>query len=477
MLKILAAAMTGIAGLGIAAHAADLSKVYQLAKQNDPTLQKAAATREATKENAPLARSALLPQLSAGANYSRSKGNGSQSFYDSSTGAFVTPQTTSDTTSKGYSVTLNQSIFNWQDWLSLGQADLQAAQAEVNFHIAEQDLIVRLSQAYFKVLSAKDTLRAARANQKALAKQLQQAKKKYQVGMSAITDVQEVKAAYDQGNATVIADRQALINARDALIAITGVHVGNLAEPIAKLPLKKPQPANANAWIRQAIEQNLNLVSSRMAAKIAAKAVDIQQAKRVPTLGLQLSHNYSSSDQNGTLNGASRPRGSQSTGNMLRLQFSLPIYSGGAIAARSSQAKYQHVKAEAQTHFVARQVKQNTRDAFLGVLTGISKVKALKEAVVSAKTALKATIAGRKVGTRTTVDVLNARQKLLTARTNYAQARYQYLIDGLLLEQAAGTLNARDVTSINQYLSSRPTGESENPEPINQKESEKQAGS
>ncbi|HET6655658.1 MAG TPA: TolC family outer membrane protein [Gammaproteobacteria bacterium] len=461
MLRGLIAAMLGSAVAVSTVHAADLMDVYQLARQNDPTLQKAAATREAVEQNKPLAMSALLPHLSADASYQKQKGDGSSSFFEQ--GAFITPETSTDSTSKRYNIQLSQPLFNWQDWVSLGQAGVQVAQAQVNYQIAEQDLIVRLSQAYFNVLSAKDTLRAAQANQKALAKQLEQAKKKYDVGLSAITDVQEVQAAYDQAHAQVIAERQALINAEDALIAITGVQVGDLQEPIADLPLERPEPANAQAWIDQAIQENLNLVSSRLDAKIAAKEVDIQQAARYPTLGLSLSHGYSSSDDSGTLNGIPRPRGSQFTGNSLALQFSLPIYSGGAIAARSRQAKYRHVAAEAQAHIIARQVKQKTRDAFLGVLTGISRVKALKEAVISAETALRANEAGLKVGTRTTVDVLTARNNLLTARTNYAQARYQYLIDGLLLEQAAGTLTAKDIAAINQYLTAEEVAPGENP--------------
>ncbi|HET6725481.1 MAG TPA: TolC family outer membrane protein [Gammaproteobacteria bacterium] len=455
MLKILLAATVGMAGFVSAAQAANLVDVYRLAQQNDPTLQKAAAQRDAVKQNSPIARSALLPQLSAGASYNKQKSNGTSTEYNAVTGHYVsTPSSTTDMTDKGYSISLNQSIFDWSDWLSLGKADIQAAQAEVNYQIAEQDLIVRVSQAYFNVLSANDTLQAALANQKALSRQLQQAKKKYQVGLSAITDVQEIQASYDQAHAQVIADQQAVINAQDALIAITGVRVGNLQEPAAAMPLKAPEPANAQAWIKQAIRQNLSLLATRMDAKIAAKNVDIQEAVRYPTLGLSLSHGRNLGE---TTFGNTPPSTSQGNRNQLSLQLSLPIWSGGAIAARSRQAKYSHAAAEAQTHLIARQVKQNTRDAFLGVLTGIAKVKALKEAVISAETALRANEAGQAVGTRTTVDVLTARNNLLTARTNYAQARYQYLIDGLKLEQAAGTLTSEDVASINQYLTRKPT--------------------
>ncbi|HET7369645.1 MAG TPA: TolC family outer membrane protein [Gammaproteobacteria bacterium] len=463
MLRGLIAAMLGSAVAVTTAHAADLMDVYQLAQQSDPTLQKAAATRDAVEQNKPLALAALLPHLSAGANYQKSKSEGTTTQFNAVTGAYVTtPSTNFDSTRKGYSINLQQSIFDWTNWLSLSKAEIQVAQAEVNYGIAQQDLIVRVSQAYFNVLAAKDTLRAAQANQKALGKQLQQAKKKYDVGLSAITDVQEVQAAYDQAHAQVIAERQALINAEDALIAITGVPVGDLQEPAAELPLNKPEPANAQAWIDQAIHGNLSLVASRMDTKIAAKNVDIQQAVRYPTLGLSLSHGR---NLGSTTFGPQRPQTSQDTGNTLSLQFSLPIWSGGAISARSRQAKYNRVAAEAQTHIVARQVKRRTRDAFLGVLTGIAKVKALREAVISAETALRANEAGLKVGTRTTVDVLTARNNLLEARTNYAQARYQYLLDGLLLQQAAGTLGSPDVVAINQYLTGEPLAPGETAQP------------
>lgn len=455
MLKILVAVTLAVTAVTTGARAADLADVYRLAQQNDETLQKAIATRKAVLQNKPLARSNLLPQLSAGASYQKQRGDGRQSFFQDN--GFTRRNTTTDSTNKGWSITLSQPLFHWDQWVALDQAGIQVAQAEVNYEIAQQNLVVRVAQAYFNVLAAEDTLQAGLANQAALAKQLQQAKKKYAVGLSAITDVQEVQAAYDQAHAQVIADKQAQIAARDAMQVITGVQVGDLQEPSADLPLKPPSPNNAQKWIDMAIRQNLTLTASRMDAKIAAKNVSIQEAGRYPTLDLQLQRSHSDNDNDSTLNGLPSPQASLFTGNSLRLQFSLPIWSGGAISARSRQAKYRHVAAEHQVQLTARQVEQNTRDAFLGVLTGISRVKALKEAVVSAETALRATEAGLKVGTRTTVDVLNARNNLLTARTQYAQSRYQYLQSGFQLKQAAGTLDARDLARMNKWLTKKPS--------------------
>lgn len=459
MLKIFSVAMLAAAGFAITAAsptawAADLADVYKLAQQNDPQLQQAEATRNATIQNKGIARSGLLPQLSADAQYQKQNGNGEQSQFGVT--EFQTFTTTTDQTDKSWSIGLTQPLFRWDRWVSLSQADIQAAQAEVTFDIAKQDLIVRVAQAYLNVLGAEDTLQAGLANQRALGKQLQQAKKKYQVGLTAITDVQQFQAAFDQARATVIADQQAVTAARDALRVIVGVPVGDLREPAPGMPLVPPTPNNAQQWIDMAIQNNLRLTSTRMGAKIAAKTVDIQAAARYPTLDLRLQHAYSNSDNEGKLNGTLAPETSRFTGNSVLLQFSLPIWSGGAISARTRQAKYNHVAAEHQTQLVARQVEQNTRDAFLGVMTGISQVKAWKESVVSATTALQATEAGLRVGTQTTVDVLNARNTLLNAQTQYALSRYQYLLSSLQLKQAAGTLDAKDIAQLNQWMTQKP---------------------
>lgn len=459
MLKILSVATLAAAGFAVtaaipAARAADLADVYKLAQQNDPQLQQAEAQREATLQYKGIARSGLLPQLSASAQYQKRKGDGSSSQFGVT--QFENFTTTTDQTDKSWSIGLTQPLFHWDRWASLDQADIQAAQAEVTYDIAKQDLIVRVAQAYFNVLGAEDTLQAGLANQRALGKQLQQAKKKYQVGLTAITDVQQFQAAFDQARATVIADQQNVTAARDALRVIVGVPVGDLREPATDMPLVPPTPNNAQQWIDMAIQQNLTLASTRMGAKIAAKSVDIQAAARYPTLDLSLQHAYSSSNDQGKLNGTFSPQTSQFTGNSLMLQFTLPIWSGGAISARTKQAKYNHVAAEHQTQLVARQVEQNTRDAFLGVMTGISQVKAWKESVLSATTALEATEAGLRVGTQTTVDVLNARNTLLNAQTQYALSRYQYLLSSLQLKQAAGTLDAQDVAHLNQWMTQKP---------------------
>ncbi|HET7369904.1 MAG TPA: TolC family protein, partial [Gammaproteobacteria bacterium] len=267
MLKILSVATLAAAGFAVTAiiptaKAADLADVYKLAQQNDPQLQQAAAQREATLQYKGIARSGLLPQLSASAQYQKRKGDGSSSQFGVT--QFENFTTTTDQTDKSWSIGLTQPLFHWDRWASLDQAGIQAAQAEVTYDIAKQDLIVRVAQAYFNVLGAEDTLQAGVANQRALGKQLQQAKKKYQVGLTAITDVQQFQAAFDQARATVIADQQNVTAARDALRVIVGVPVGDLREPEADMPLVPPTPNNAQQWIDMAIQQNLTLASTRM---------------------------------------------------------------------------------------------------------------------------------------------------------------------------------------------------------------------
>jgi outer membrane protein len=335
---------------------------------------------------------------------------------------------------------------------ALGQANAQVAQAEAAFESAQQDLIVRVATAYFNVLATRDTLASTRASKASTAKQLEQAKRKYHVGLSAITDVQEARAAYDRIIASEIASERSLKNARNALSAIIGRHVTTLAEPGDTTNLKPPTPHNPKAWVDVALKQNPMLIADRFSAKAADKNVGIQAAGHYPSLDLVLQHGKR--NQIGELEFLDQAytRRTDIGENEIMLQLTWPIFSGGATFARTRQAKHQYHAAEDQVELSTRQTVQNTRDTYLGVITGISQVKALKQAVHSSLTSLKATQAGLKVGTRTTIDVLTTRQNLLSAQTNYAQSRYNYLVSTLQLKQAAGILDAADVQRLNRFL-------------------------
>ena len=426
------------------AHSTDLWDVYQLALKNDPAFAQAQANYQAQVENKAIARAGYLPNLNFNASRQRNENNGDQIAQTPSGIGLVNFQSTTYNTN--YNLRLTQPIFNWAAWKSMDQADASVAQAAATFEAAKQDLILRTATAYFNVLNARDTLAANHANKIALAKQLEQAKEKYQVGMSAVTDVQEAQAAYDLAVATEIGAQQQVTTTEEQLRAITGVPVTNLQEPIPDMPLHSPDPSNAKQWVQQALKQNPNLLSAQSAAKAASANVGIKEAGHLPTLDVVATHNKNHTTGNNIFSL------SDTTGNTVMLQLSLPIFSGGGTSAQVTQAQRQYDAAQDQAKLVMRQTEQQTRTAYLGVLTGISQVQAYKQSVQSNETSLNATETGMQVGTRTIVDVLNQRQSLLTAQTNFANSRYKYLESVLQLKQAAGILAPKDLRQINSLM-------------------------
>ena len=436
------------------AHGADLSEVYQQALRNDPQLREAEATRLAALEAKPQALSALLPQMNAGANYSKDQSNGSQvAFIGQSLGTYTSE---SDLTSKGWNITLRQSLFKWDNWAALKQADSQVAQAEVDYHAAQQQLVLRTAEAYFNVLAARDTLTAAESALEAIARQLEQAEKRFEVGLIAVTDVQEAKAAHDQATATVIAGKRALATRLEELRELTGEPVSDLKAPGDDMPLAAPSPASEDQWVRQALDRNLALASARFAADTAREAISVARGGHGPSIDLVLRKSGSNTNGNTTVfrgGTISNPIDTNTDGDSIGVQFTVPIYSGGATQSRVRQAVYRHRASREHLERIARQTERDARDAYLGVMSEMSRVSALKQAVASSKTALEATEAGYEVGTRTAVDVLDARRRLTDAETNYARSKYDYLLNVLRLRLAAGSLDEAALTQTNGLLS------------------------
>ena len=436
------------------AHAADLSEVYQQALRNDPQLREAEATRLAALESKPQALSALLPQISAGGSYSKDQTNGSQVVFDGR--AFTTRSSESDLTTKGWALTLRQSLFKWDNWAALKQADAQVAQAEADYHTAQQQLVLRTAQAYFNVLAARDTLTAGQSALEAITRQLEQAEKRFEVGLIAVTDVQEAKAAHDQANATVIAGKRALATRLEELRELTGEPVSELKAPGDDMPLTAPSPADEEQWVRQAFDQNLALTSARLSADVAREGISVAKGGHGPTIDLVA--RKSGSNTNGdtatatTLGTLSNPIDTNSDADSISVQFSIPLYSGGATQSRVRQAVYRHRASRERLERVARETERDARDAYLGVTSEMARVTALKQAVASSQVALEATEAGYEVGTRTAVDVLEARRRLTDAQTNYARSKYDYLLNVLRLRLAAGSLDEGALTQTNALL-------------------------
>ncbi len=439
------------------AQGESLLEVYQRALQSDPLIREAEANRLAAETLVPQARGLLLPQLNASASESRGSADGASAFQQVTPGGEVVT-VTSDFEDKNIETTqwqieLRQTVFRWDQYVGYKQAGKRVAQAEADFEAAQQDLILRVATRYFEVLAAEDTLEATQLSKRAIDRQLEQAKQRFEVGLIAITDVQEAQAAYDQAVADEIAAKRALATAREGLREITGEYLRDLETPGEELSLESPDPVEEDAWVDIALEQNLSLVASRLNAEIASQEIDSRRSGHFPTLDLVASRSdfdreLERSNQGSPFNDVFNDQ----TSDSIALEVRVPIFSGGRTSAEVREAVYLHRAAREQLQRVARETERQARDAYLGVIAEISRVKALRQAVSSALTALEATEAGFEVGTRTTVDVLQAQQQVLSALTQYRRARYDYLLNILRLKQAAGTLRIQDLEKIDAIL-------------------------
>src|ERR1700723_4047422 len=384
----------------IPAQAADLLAVYQRALQNDPQLREAEATRLAAREAKPQALAALLPQLSGSGVVTREKDTGSSNTTEpvSAPGAPIVLESFPfsgqiNTTTQRYGVDLKQNIFRWQNWVALKAADAQVAQAEADYQAAQQDLMERVSQRHFDVLSAQDDLEAQQVALTSIERQLAQAESRFQIGLIAIPDVEEARAAHDSGAAAVIAAKRTLASNQELLREIPGDGFDFLARPIEPFELATPDPASEDRWVEMALQQNLSLVSSRLAADIARENVSSARGGHYPSLDLVGSAGKLQNNQVDVY-----PDGSPAGGTFLDqkqrsigIQLTVPIYSGGLVSSQVRQAVYQHRAAKERLERVARQTEHDARDAYLGVLSEISRVKALHRAVESNLIALRAT--------------------------------------------------------------------------------------
>jgi outer membrane protein len=436
-----------------------LIAIYERALQNDPALREAEANYLATAEARPQARSGLLPSLQLSSTNARSDSENPNPPLDFQTGqpSQVISSTESTRDQRNLSLSLNQSIFDWSRYVSLRQADKVVARAETDFAAAQQDLLLRVADTYFNVLAAEDTLASAVAARESIARQLEQAERRFEVGLIAITDVQETQAGFDTAVADEIAAQRALATAQEFLREIIGEYVTDLAGPTDELPLLNPDPANPEQWVNTAMQQNLALISSRIGRDIAEDDIKITRAARFPTLDFSTSLNDQTSDLTQTNNFFNLPSsGSSATtvseGYNWSFNFSVPLYTGGLNRSRIQQNVYRHRVAMEALERIARQTERETRDAYLGVISEISRVQALRQAVQSSQTALRATEAGFDVGTRTSVDVLTSQNNLRRAETTYARSRYDYILNVLRLKQAAGGLSAEDLREVDGWL-------------------------
>ncbi|WP_133716560.1 TolC family outer membrane protein [Methylocaldum gracile] len=434
------------------AKAQDLLQILELALQRDPRLREVEATRNAVLEAKPQSVARLLPTLSLTGELNR---NSVLSKFEEFQLAFIAGARNVGFWNSAASINLTQPIYHHDYWVQLSQADNQIAEAEANYAAEQQNLMLRTARAYFDVLFAQDSREFALAEQRAIERQLEQAKARFEVGLIAITDVHEAQAGYDQARANVIQAENQVDNAREALQEIIGEYDLALAELAEKIPLKGPDPENIENWSDLAQQSNLSIVAAENRSLVAKKDIDLQFAGHLPSMDLVGSAGFTDTN---------RPRGIPTEYQVIGMQVNVPMFAGGGVNSRVRQARHEYEAAQENLDGVRRSVKRQVKDAYRGILSAISQVEALQAAVVSSQSAVEATEAGLEVGTRTMVDVLAEQRNLFRTKRDYARARYDYIINSLALKQAAGTLNPADLAIVNQWLGPHPRADSTAPD-------------
>jgi outer membrane protein len=419
--------------------------VYREAQLQDAVYAGAKASYIAAQERLPQSRALLLPNVNfaAGTNY-----NDVHTEYKTN----VFPSGQRDFYDYNYGVTVTQPLYRRQNNATYEQARIQVRQAENQLTASAQDLMTRVAQAYFDVLLARANLSTIRSQKTAVAEQLEQAKRNFIVGTATITDSREAQARYDLVVAQELAAENDLEVRMRALEQITGKPVGELAGLSLPVTLNPPDPVDMNAWVEQAYQSSLQVALAQQGLEIAAREVDKSQAGHYPTLDAvgSLTQNYASSSAQGI--------GSDVQALVIGLQLNIPLYQGGAISSRVREAVANQERARQELENARRTVALQTRQAYLGVTSGLGQVKALEQAVASTQLQLESTKLGQEVGVRTAVDVLNADQQLAAARRDFAQAIYSTILNQLKLKAAVGKLTEADLADVNALLreNSRP---------------------
>jgi outer membrane protein len=448
-----------VALLPATAAATDLLQTYELARQGDAQLSEAEYQRLATREGAVQARAQLLPQIGGEASYTRAQTDSESldaSPQPDGSVAFGRSVGDSDVTTRSLGVNFQQMLF---DGTQFGQLRSQRALAEASDFLLESagdDLITRTSGAYFNVLVQLETLAAAEAAERALQKQFDFASKRLEVGLAPITDVHEARAQFDTARANTILARNAVEDAYQALVEITGQPISNLKSLPEDFQPTLPVTQDVNQWVSTAVETNPALRSLQLQVRAAEESVSAARAAHWPTL--YLSGGYGDREVTGdrTANDFTFPADSMSRGPQVGITLSVPIYAGGAIQSQVREAIARRDIIEEQLEQQKRALVRNTRNAYQTLVAGISEVEARRLALFSARSAYDASQVGLEVGTRTVLDVLTNQQALFNAQQAYAQARYRFLQNRLLLEQAAGTLDVEDVREVNRLLTAEP---------------------
>jgi len=420
----------------VSAEVLTLQRTYELAQQNDPQWAAAKNTYQANQQVIDQNRSGLLPQINLTGNYRQNDVEYEDLGDD-------------DYDSHGYSANLRQPLFRLDNWHTYKVGKALDSQYSAEFQNTTEVFYLRVVSRYLDVLRANANLTYRKAEQEAIARQLEQSKQRFEVGLVAITDVHEAQAAYDVAVSSRISAESDQFVALRLLETITGATVENVVGIRKDLAVTVPEPLDVNLWIERALANNANLQAAIYAAEAAQQNYKSQRGKHAPTLDLVGTHNYSSTDAQSLATGGTSP---DTTSNIIGLELEIPLYSGGAISASRRQSQYQFLAAQDLEHQARRETIQDVTNFYQLTIANVAEVTARKQSTNSAKVALEATQAGYEAGTRTIVDVLNVQRNLFQNERDYTNARFDYVLNSLRLKRVAGMLTEEELLTLEQWM-------------------------
>ena len=417
-------------------RADDLIEVFERALTSDPQLLAEAASQRAVSELDSQATARFLPQISLSASNGKVRRRSSAMTFGGN----------NEYNSHGYTLSLIQPIYRPESLIKSTQAEIAIETAQANYMIAEQDFLLRVAEQYFNFLARQDEVGFAVAKKEANTKQLEQVQLRFDLGLATITDLSESQAGLDLANADLILAFNALDNSKEYLRETSGLYWERLAPLQNEIPLVKPEPENIEQWVKAALVNNLSLRVAKKLKEDAEQVISLERSGHFPSLDLVGENSYTSQSES-NFGGSTKVH--QDT---LSLRFKLPLFEGGNVLSKTREARHRMDQAMQNEEKHRRLVIRQSREAYNGVVSGISRVKALRQALLSGKQALVSTEAGYEVGTRTTVDVLNVRRDFFKAKIDYSSSMYDYILSSLRLKQSAGTLRRNDLVLINQWL-------------------------
>jgi outer membrane protein len=445
MISLMIAASIAAGGFVGMARGADLMAVYRDAVAYDAQFAAARAALDAGREKLPQGRAGLLPNVGL-------TGSTVWNELDTSFRTPGVPTRNSQYNTNGWTVSLTQPLFRWQNWVAYTQSELAVVQAEAQFRQAQQELIIRTVVAYFDVLVAQDLLATTQAQKVSITEQLESAKRNFEVGTATITDSQEAQSRFDLAVAQEIAAQNDLNVKRQVLRTIIGKEPEGLKNVKSGLQLNPPQPADIEKWSEMAESGSAPVQASQAQYEIAVREIERQRAGHYPTVDLVATRGRSSSTNTIVAGVAGAGSGSDTDTNTIGLQLSVPLFAGGATSSKTREAVALKEKSAADLDYVRRTAALNARQGYLGVTAGLAQVKAFEAALTSSQSSVESNKLGYEVGVRINIDVLNAQSQLYETRQKLFKARMDTLIALLRLKAAAGTLGEDDVAAINTLL-------------------------